>query len=114
MRILFLLVLAVSMVFISFTEVNTKASYYGKEHHGKRTANKEKFNMYEFTAAHKSLPFNTMIKVTNVENGKSTTVRINDRGPFVKSRGLDLSYAAFKEIANPKVGVINITYSIIE
>lgn len=114
MRILFLLVLAVSMMFISANEVTTKASYYGKEHHGKRTANKEKFNMYELTAAHKSLPFNTKVRVTNVDNDKSVIVRINDRGPFVKSRTLDLSYAAFKEIANPKVGVITVTYSIIE
>lgn len=70
------------------------ASWYGKKFHRKTTANGESYNMYAMTAAHKVLPMNTKVRVTNLENGKSTVVRINDRGPFVKSRVIDLSYAA--------------------
>lgn len=72
------------------------ASWYGKPFHGKTTSNREIFNMYELTAAHLTLPFNTMVMVTNLDNGKSVIVRINDRGPFVKDRVIDLSYAAAK------------------
>jgi len=74
------------------------ASWYGPNFHGKRTSNGEIYNMYEFTAAHKTLPMNTMVKVTNLRNGRSTVVRINDRGPFVGNRIIDLSYAAAKKI----------------
>ena len=74
------------------------ASWYGPNFHGKRTSNGEIYNMYAFTAAHKTLPMNTMVKVTNLRNGRSTIVRINDRGPFVRNRIIDLSYAAAKEI----------------
>jgi rare lipoprotein A len=72
------------------------ASWYGEEFHGKPTSNKELYNMYDMTAAHKTLPFNSYVMVTNLNNGKSVTVRINDRGPFVKNRIIDLSYAAAK------------------
>lgn len=68
------------------------ASWYGKEEHGKLTASGETFNMYDLTAAHKTLPFNSMVLVKNLENGKELVVRINDRGPFVKGRIIDLSY----------------------
>jgi len=74
------------------------ASWYGPNFHGKRTSNGEIYNMYDFTAAHKTLPMNTMVKVTNLKNGRSTVVRINDRGPFVGDRIIDLSYAAAKKI----------------
>ena len=74
------------------------ASWYGPNFHGKKTSNGEYYNMYGLTAAHKTLPMNTMVKVTNLENGKSAVVRINDRGPFVKNRIIDLSYAAAKKI----------------
>lgn len=67
------------------------ASWYGKDFHGKKTSNGEIYNMNELTAAHKTLPMNTMVKVTNQKNGKSITVRINDRGPFVASRIIDMS-----------------------
>lgn len=70
------------------------ASWYGRDFHGKRTSNGEYYNMYDMTAAHKTLPMNTMVKVTNLRNSKSAIVRINDRGPFVKTRIIDLSYAA--------------------
>ena len=74
------------------------ASYYGPGFHGKQTANGERFDMHAMSAAHKTLPFNTRLRVTNLENGKSVTVRINDRGPFVHGRVLDLSQGAAKAI----------------
>lgn len=74
------------------------ASWYGPNFHGKTTSNKEVYDMYDLTAAHKSLPFGTFVMVTNLNNGKSVTVRINDRGPFVKDRIIDLSYAAAKAV----------------
>ncbi len=74
------------------------ASWYGRRFHGRKTANGERFNMREMTAAHLTLPFGTELLVTNPENGQSVKVRINDRGPFVPGRVLDLSYAAAKEL----------------
>ena len=74
------------------------ASWYGPKFHGKITSNKEVYDMHDLTAAHKSLPFGTYVVVTNLNNGKSVTVRINDRGPFVKGRIIDLSYAAAKAV----------------
>ncbi len=74
------------------------ASWYGPNFHGKKTSNGEWYDMYAMTAAHKTLPMNTIVKVTNLLNGKSAIVRINDRGPFVKNRIIDLSYAAAKKI----------------
>ena len=78
------------------------ASYYGKEFHRKLTANGQKFNMYRVSAAHKTLPLGTKIRVTNLSNGKSLKVIINDRGPFAKGRILDLSYRAAQ-----KLGFVN-------
>lgn len=74
------------------------ASWYGPNFHGKLTANGERYNMNDYTAAHKTLPFNTMVRVDNVENGKSVVVRINDRGPYVANRIIDLSRKAAQEI----------------
>ncbi len=70
------------------------ASWYGKDFHGKKTSNGEVYNMNDMTAAHKTLPMNTMLKVTNLKNNQSVVVRVNDRGPFVGSRIIDLSYNA--------------------
>jgi rare lipoprotein A len=70
------------------------ASWYGGKFQGRRTASGEIFDTYQFTAAHKTLPFGVLVKVTNLENRKVVTVRINDRGPFVEGRIIDLSYAA--------------------
>ena len=80
------------------------ASWYGPGFHGRRTANGERFNMNELTAAHPSLPFGTVLEVRNVRNGKSVKVRINDRGPFSKSRIVDLSYAAARAIGLDRSG----------
>ena len=70
------------------------ASWYGPEFHGRRTSNREVFDMNEMTAAHKTLPFGTRVMVTNLDNDRTAVVRINDRGPFVKGRIIDVSYAA--------------------
>ena len=74
------------------------ASYYGDKHQGRRTANGERFDMHALTAAHRTLPFGTRVEVTNLENGRSVVVRINDRGPFVEGRVIDLSQAAAREL----------------
>jgi len=82
------------------------ASYYAGKFHGRKTASGERFDMNAFTCAHKSLPFQTIQKVTNPRNGKTVTVRVNDRGPFSRGRDVDLSYAAAKEIGMIQAGVI--------
>lgn len=74
------------------------ASWYGKDFHGKKTSNGETYNMYAMTAAHKTLPLGTVVRVHNLENGRKIKVRINDRGPFVRGRIIDLSYTGAKEI----------------
>ena len=74
------------------------ASWYGKKFHGRKTSNGEIYNMHAMTAAHKTLPLGTYVKVTRIDNGESATVRINDRGPFVRGRIIDLSYQAAKKI----------------
>ena len=74
------------------------ASWYGEAFHGKRTSSGTIYNMYEFTAAHKTLPLPSLVRVTNVSNGKSVVVTVDDRGPFVKGRLIDLSYAAAQEL----------------
>ena len=74
------------------------ASWYGTKFHGRRTASGERFDMNELTAAHPSLPFGTLLEVRNLRNGRSVVVRVNDRGPFSKSRILDLSFGAAREI----------------
>ncbi len=79
-------------------EAEGTASWYGKKFHGQRTSSGEKYDMYAMTAAHKSLPLPTYAKITNVKNGKEVIVKINDRGPFVKDRLIDLSYAAAKKL----------------
>jgi rare lipoprotein A len=80
-----------------FTEQGI-ASWYGKDFHGRKTSNGETYDMYAMTAAHKTLPMNVYLQVTNLDNGRSTVVRVNDRGPFVKSRIIDLSYSAANEL----------------
>jgi len=89
---------------------NAHASYYADKFNGQRTTSGEKFDNNKYTAAHKKFPFGTKLKVTNEANGKSVIVEVNDRGPFVKSREIDLSKRAFMEIAKNKgVGVMTVT-----
>jgi rare lipoprotein A (peptidoglycan hydrolase) len=90
-----------------------KASWYGQKFHGKKTASGELYDMYKKTAAHKTLPFNTMVRVTDMVSNKSTIVRINDRGPFVGSRIIDLSYAGAKAIGLVERGVTDIKMEIV-
>lgn len=92
----------------------TMISYYSNKHHGKKTASGKKFNMNNLTAAHKTLPFGTKVKITNLKNNKSVIITINDRGPFIKNRGFDLSKAAFKKISSLKYGKIKVKYKILK
>lgn len=82
------------------------ASYYGGRFHGRRTASGERYDQYELTCAHKTLPFQTILQVTNPRNGKSVVVRVTDRGPFVRGRDIDLSYAAAAQIGMLQAGVL--------
>ncbi|MFN8355740.1 MAG: septal ring lytic transglycosylase RlpA family protein [Spirosomataceae bacterium] len=90
-----------------------KASFYGPEFAGRETANGERFSHAAFTAAHKELPFGTMIEVTNLTNNKSCVVRVNDRGPYAKGRIIDLSSAAAKTLGFMKSGLANVKIRIV-
>jgi rare lipoprotein A len=90
-----------------YTEVGT-ASWYGDDFHGKTTSNGEIYDMYARTAAHQTLPFGTLVRVTNLENGRCTQARINDRGPFAKGRIIDLSYTLAKEIGMTGTGTAQV------
>lgn len=89
------------------------ASWYGPDFHAKKTSNGEVYNMYAQTAAHKTLPMNTMLRVDNLENGKSTIVRINDRGPFVAGRIIDLSNKAAHDIDMVKKGTAKVKITVL-
>jgi len=91
-----------------------EASYYAEKFHGRETANGEIFDMHKISAAHKTLPFNTILQVTNLENQKSIVVRINDRGPYKKGRVLDLSYQAAQEIDMVSSGVVKVKAKIVK
>jgi len=90
------------------------SSYYGKDFHGKLTANGEAYDMYGLTAAHKTFPLNTVARVTNLKNGKSLYIRINDRGPYVDGRILDCSYGAAKKLDFLNEGTTEVEIRIIE
>ena len=90
------------------------ASFYGGKWHGRKTANGEIFNTNSLTAAHKTLPFNTRVKVTNLSNGKSVIVRINNRGPYIKGRIIDLSTAAFTSIESRNKGITRVKLEIVK
>jgi len=89
------------------------ASYYAKKFQSKPTASGELYDRSKKTAAHKKLPFGTKVKVTNIENSKSVIVKINDRGPFVKGRIVDLSDSAFSSIASLEAGVVEVRIEVI-
>jgi rare lipoprotein A len=84
------------------------ASWYGKSHHGRTTANGEKFDMEALTAAHRTLPFGTIVKVTNLSNNRSVNVRINDRGPYAAGRIIDLSARAARDLGIGENGVARV------
>lgn len=89
------------------------ASWYGKPFDGRRASNGEIYDMYKLTAAHRTLPFDTLVRVTNLNNGRSTTVRITDRGPFVEGRIIDLSLAAAREIESVGPGVVPVRLEVL-
>jgi len=91
-----------------------QASWYGKRFHGKLTASGEKYNMRAYTAAHKTLPFGTVVRVINTANNKSVDVKINDRGPFVRGRVIDLSQKAFEKIGSTNQGVVPVRIEILD
>lgn len=84
------------------------ASWYGQSHHGKRTANGEAFDMEAMTAAHRSLPFGTLVRVTHLATNREVTVRINDRGPFIKDRIIDLSARSARDLGIVQLGVARV------
>ncbi len=90
-----------------------KASWYGKQFHRRLTASGERYNMYSMTAAHRTYALNTRLKVTNLRNNKSVIVRVNDRGPFYRTRDIDLSYGAAKKIGLTKKGVDRVKIKVI-
>jgi rare lipoprotein A len=90
------------------------ASYYGSEFHGRRTASGEIYDMNAMTAAHRMLPFGTMVEVENVENGREVIVRINDRGPFVPGRILDLSREAALRLGMMQTGTARVNLRLVE
>jgi rare lipoprotein A len=94
-------------------EETGEASWYGRQHHGKRTASGETYDMHKLTAAHRTLPLGTRVLVTNLENDRTVEVRINDRGPFVAGRMLDLSYAAAQRLGAVGAGVISVRLNVL-
>jgi rare lipoprotein A (peptidoglycan hydrolase) len=90
------------------------ASFTADEQHGRQTASGEIYNMREMVAAHRTLPFDSSVKVTNLENGKSVIVRINDRGPFVKNRIIDLSFEAAKQLDFVRQGLARVKITLVE
>lgn len=98
---------------VGFTE-SGQASFYGDKHQNRQTASGELYKHKLKTAAHKKLPFGSSVKVTNVKNGKSVIVKINDRGPFVRGRIIDLSKSAFSSIGNTASGLIDVKIEVIK
>jgi rare lipoprotein A len=92
---------------IGYEEIG-KASFYAMKFQFRKTASGDRFNQFAMTAAHKKLPFGTMLLVTNLENGKSIKVKVNDRGPFIKGRIIDLSRAAFAKIGDTGKGILSV------
>ncbi|MFH1738468.1 MAG: septal ring lytic transglycosylase RlpA family protein [bacterium] len=84
------------------------ASWYGEKYHGRQTASGERYNMNAMTAAHPSLPFGSRVKVTNLENGQNAKLRINDRGPFVRGRIIDVSYRAARKLGFVRQGLTRV------
>ena len=97
---------------VGYTE-SGKASYYAMKFQTKKTASGELYDRAKNTAAHKKLPFGTKVRVTNIKNNRSVIVKINDRGPFVKGRIVDLSSSAFSRIANLDTGIIEVKIEVI-
>ena len=95
------------------TRIHGLASYYADDFHGKKTSNGETFDMHGLTCAHKTLPFNTWLEIKNLANGRTVIVRVNDRGPFIEGRIIDLSYGAAKELGMIGAGVEEVEIMVI-
>ena len=120
-RVILVIIMMISTLGIySFNKFNANdaktsiASFYHDKFNGRKTASGEIFSNRKLTAAHRTLPFGTIVQVTNLRTGKSVEVRINDRGPFHSSRALDLSKAAFNAIGNSARGTMPVEYEIID
>ena len=96
------------------TQTTGIASWYGRKFHGKTTASGEKYNMNKMTAAHRTLPFGTRVKVTHLGNKRTVTVRINDRGPFIDGRIIDLSYKAASKLAMIDEGIAKVHIEVLD
>lgn len=113
--VLFFAILNTTYIFAAdLYKADAVVSYYGEKFHGKKTSNGETYNMYDLTCASKTLPFDTILKVTNLANGKSVQVRVNDRGPFVANRELDLSKAAAVKLDMIKSGTTHVRIEIVK
>ncbi len=113
--VIFLLVFAASGCFAAkLYKSSAIASFYGADFHGKTTSCGEAFNMHDFTCAHKLLPFNTILRVTNLLNGRVVEVRVNDRGPFVVGREIDLSTAAAEKLNMIGAGTVEVKLEIVK
>ena len=108
----FLLLLSAASLFAD-TELQGLASWYGGKFHGRLTSSGEVFDTHELTAAHRTLPFGTRVRVTDLENHRSVIVRINDRGPFVEGRVIDVSRAAAEELQFVRAGLAKVRLEII-
>ena len=118
--ILLIIMMISTLGLYSFNKYNAEdaktsfASFYHDKFNGRKTASGEIFSNEKLTAANRTLPFGTMLKVTNVRSGKSVIVEVNDRGPFHSSRALDLSKAAYKSIGDTRIGTMPVEYEIID
>lgn len=102
-------------IFAQIQDIQTgEASWYGSRYHGRKTSSGERYNKNDMTAAHKTLPFGTKVKVTNLENDESVVLRINDRGPFVGDRIIDVSEVAAKKLAFHAQGIGNVKVEVLE
>lgn len=90
------------------------ASYYAHDFHGRTTANGERYNMYALTAAHPSLPFDTVVRVTNLKNGRQVMLRVNDRGPFIAGRIIDVSYGAAHRLGMLTDGIVRVQVDLVD
>ena len=115
--VLAILTIALALVPTTWAKTNSvmygKASYYYGKWIGRKTANGEIYKAGDLTAAHRKLPFNTRVRVTNLRNGLSTTVRINNRGPYVQGRIIDLSLAAARQIQMTKAGIVPVKVEVL-
>lgn len=114
MKKIVLLLSAITISLISsysFGQQKVKASYYANKFHGRKTASGELYHKDSLTCAHKTLPFGTILKVKNPKNDKVVVVRVTDRGPFIKGRAIDLSYAAAKKLGIVKYGIASLEYT---